>query len=237
MLAELGLVVYCISKFKKIKAVYRDLQAEYSDPAYHLYQSMTTVLGNHAGIKFLATELSMLRFGLLFWKKQKQPAPVLSMCSVHKESGYGAFFGVILGVCIIELIGMHLLLMRYSPTSAWVLTAFSIYGTLFLIGDYSAIVKNRVLLMDNCILLRTGLRWRAMVGRNSIISITPMGYNYQLADNCFKGGAIKDNVNVLITFKEPVSIERLYRKPVMASQIAMCIDDAGGFAQVVLNKN
>jgi len=35
---------------------------------------------------------------------------------------------------------------------------------------------------------------------------------------------MNNRVNVLITFTEPVQIERLYRKPVTATQIVMTVD-------------
>jgi len=76
------------------------------------------------------------------------------------------------------------------------------------------------------ILLRTGIRWRALVDVSNITSIQKVKDIFEPAPECFNGGLIKNRVNVLFTFTEPILIEQLYRKPVNANQIVMTIDQS-----------
>jgi hypothetical protein len=224
-LPELAVLIYTLSKIRHIRREYRRLQATLPDVAYNLHQSMASVMGNTTAIKIIASELTILRFGLFFWKKQPA-APASRRFSIHREIAYASLFGVIISVCAIELVAFHLFLLHYSYTAALIVTILSVYGTLFLIGDFAAIIQSPVLILKDQILLRTGLRWRALVDTKTIASIQKVTDSFEPAPSCFNGGLMKNRVNILFTFTEPVQIERLYRKPLATTQIVMTIDKA-----------
>lgn len=226
---ELGVLVYGMRKIKKIRTEYKLLQTTFPDVAYNLYKSMATVFGHSLYVKIAASELTILRFGLLCWKKPR-PIPIDSIrYTVYKESNYPLLFGVILFACMIEITGLHLLLLHYSKIAALVVSIMSLYGTIFIVSDLSAILKSPVLIMDDKLLLRTGLRWRTIIVKNNIASLEKIKDSYQPDSDCFKGGVLKSGVNILFTFKHPVNIERLYRKPVSVYKLIMNIDRAEDF--------
>jgi len=231
-LPELALLIYTLSKIRHIRREYRQLQATLPDVAYNLHQSMATVMGNTTAIKIIASELTILRFGLFFWKKQ--PTSTASYrFSIHREIAYASLFGVIISVCAIELVAFHLFLLHYSYTAALIVTILSIWGTLFLIGDFAAIIQSPVLILQDKILLRTGLRWRALVDTNNIASIQKVTDSFEPDSTCFNGGLMKNRVNILFSFTQPVQIERLYRKPITSTKIVMTIDEAEELMEVI----
>jgi hypothetical protein len=222
---ELALLIYTLSKVVHIRREYRRLQAALPDVAYNLHQSMVTVMGNTNAVKIIASELTILRFGLFFWKKQ----PAISASgrfSIHREIGYASLFGVIISVCAIELVAFHLFLLHYSSTAAIIVTILSVYGTLFLIGDFAAIIQSPVLILKDQILLRTGFRWRALVNIKNIASIQKVTDSFEPVPTCFNGGLMKNRVNVLFIFADPIQIERLYRTPITTNQMVITIDEA-----------
>jgi hypothetical protein len=223
-LPELAFLIYTLSKIRHIRAEYRRLQTMLPDIAYNLHQSMATVMGNTIAIKIIASELTVLRFGLFFWAKQS-PVKASYSFSIHREIAYASLFGIIISVCGIELVAFHLFLLHYSHTAALVSTILSIYGTLFLIGDFAAIVQNPILVFKEQILLRTGLRWRALVDIANITSIQKITDSFEPTPTCFNGGLMKNRVNMLFTFASPIQIERLYRKPITVNQVIMTIDE------------
>jgi hypothetical protein len=233
---ELGMLVYCISKIRHIKKEYRRLQADFPDVAFNMHKSMAAVMGDSVAVKIMASELSIVRFGLLCFKKEQSILLEYKRFSVHKESGYAALFGVIVAVCFIEMVAFHLFLMQYSHLAANIVTILSVYGTIFITGDFSALVKSPVLMMENRILLRTGLRWRALVDLDNIASAQKVKDSFEPAEGCFKGGIMKNSFNMLITFNKPVTVERLYRKPTSTSQILMSVDDADRFLRELTGK-
>jgi hypothetical protein len=229
VLIELGVLIYSIRKIGKIRAEYKKLQFEFPDIAYNLYKSLASVFGDGIYVKLVASELTVLRFGLLCWKKQKQSSTATDQYTVYKESNYPLLFGVILFACIVEITGLHVVLLHYSKTAALIVSILSVYGMIFMVSDLSAILKSPVLVMSDKLLLRTGLRWRAVVDRNNIASIEKIKDTFQPDINCFKGSIMKNSANLLLTFKHPVNIERLYRKPVWVDKMIMSIDQADDF--------
>ncbi|RYX84648.1 hypothetical protein EON73_03175 [bacterium] len=229
VLVELSIVIYAIRHIKKITVSYKRLQDVFPDFAHNLSKSMAAVLGNHKSVKLLASELVILRFGLFCWKKPTRAALAVKRFTVYKESGYTSLFGVLLVVFMIELMVVHLLLLHYSKNAAFFVSLLSLYGLVFIVADLSATVKSPVLLLKDQLLLRTGLRWRVLVSISNIASIEKIKDSHEPDKECFKGGILKSSVNVLITFKHPVSIERIYRSPVTASKIIMSIDRADEF--------
>ena len=231
-LPEIALFIYTLSKIRLIRREYRRLQTNMPDVAFNLSKSMAAVLGNGTGIKILASEVTIMRFALLFWKRPVYPANAKRF-TIHRELGYGALFGVILAVCAIELVAFHLFLLHYSHTAALIVTILSAYGTLFLIGDFAAIIKSPVMVMGDRLLLRTGLRWRALVDVSNIATIQKVSDSFEPAETCFNGALLKNRANILFTFTQPIAIERLYRKPTSTSQILMTIDEAEGLIGVL----
>lgn len=228
-LIELGVLIYGIRKIKEIRSEYKALQTAFPDFAYNLYKSMANVLGENTYVKIVASELTILRFGLLCWKKTKQGSPTAYSYTVYKESNYPVLFGVILFACMVEITGLHLVLLHYSKTAALIISVLSLYGTIYIISDLSAILKSPVLITADKLLLRTGLRWRTLVNKNNIASIVKINESFLPEPDCFKGGVMKTSANLLITFKHPISIERLYRKPILADKMVMTIDRADDF--------
>ena len=84
-------------------------------------------------------------------------------------------------------------------------------------------------MMENRILLRTGLRWRALVDLDNITSAEKVKDSFEPPAGCFKGGIMKSSFNMLITLHSPVTVERLYKKPISTKQILMSVDDADRF--------
>ncbi|WP_179414304.1 hypothetical protein HDF19_01960 [Mucilaginibacter sp. E4BP6] len=224
-LPELAWLIYTLSKIRHIRAEYRRLEATLPDIAYNLHKSISIIMGDTTAIKIIASELTILRFGLFFWKKQ-QPIAASRRFSIHREIAYASLFGVIIFACAIELIAFHLFLNHYSHIAAIIITILSIYGILFLIGDFTAIIQNPVLILKNQILLRTGLRWRALVDVSNITSIQKVTDSFEAVHACFNGGLMKNRVNILFNFSEPLQIERLYRKNITTNQIVMTVDEA-----------
>lgn len=156
--------------------------------------------------------------------------------SVFKNSGYASLFGVFLFVALIEIVVFHLLLAHYNQLAAIILSALSVYGLIFFAGDFSAIVKSLILFLPGKMLFRTGFRWRALININNIAFVERINDNYQPDENCFKGSILKNSVNVLITLKHSVSINCIYRKPIVASKIMMTIDQADDFINELKNQ-
>jgi len=230
-LAELIFLIYTIGRLKKIRKAYKMHQSHFVDPVFNLRSAMADVLGDSVAIKIIASELAMLRYGLLFWKKEKQGLKESISFSTYKESGYVAIWCILLVAVTVEIVAFHLLLMRWSNTAATIITVLSAYGIIFLVGDLSAIMKRSVVVMGDQLILRTGFRWRVSTSLSNISSLAKITNDYYSKDPYFKGGVLKSSNNLLVTFKEPVRVDKLYGSSKEFNSILMTIDDFESFAR------
>jgi hypothetical protein len=226
MFAELGLLIYAVSKIKRISAAYKQLKEISPYNPYLLRKSMVAVLGNIFAIKLMASEISMLKFGLLPWSNKEATPPNATSYSIHKEAGYVAMFSIVLFACFAELTGFHLLITHYSKTAAMIVSILTAYGIIIIVGDLAAIMKKGVLVMPDRLILRTGIRWVADVDRNNIIAVEKIRIGFEPDKDSFSGGILKSNTNICFTFAQPVSVERIYGKTVSVTKIVMTVDDA-----------
>jgi hypothetical protein len=236
-LAEVLFIIYAITKFSKIRAAYRAHQSYFADPIYNLRAAMADVLGDSFPIKVMASELAVLRYGLLFWTKERLASKESVAFSTHKESGYIAVWCMLMLAVMVEVVAFHLLLMKWSGTAAVVFTAISLYGVIFIVADLSAIIKRRVLVSGDQLILRTGLRWRVSTSLSNISSIKKVANEHHSEDACFKGGVTRSSCNLLITFKTQVRVDKLYGTSKEFESILMSIDDFGGFEAMFDHKN
>jgi hypothetical protein len=228
-LVEVAFIIYAVTKFNKIRTAYKIQQLNFTDPVFNLRSAMADVLGDTIVVKALASELAMLRYGLLFWKKEKAASKESISFSVHKESGYVAIWCILLVAVSVEIVAFHLLLMKWSNTTAIIVTILSVYGIVFLVADLSAIIKRKILITHDQLILRTGLRWRVTTTLNNISSITKITNDYHSTETYFKGAVMKSSANLLVTFKTPVRVDKLYGAGKEYSSILMSIDDFEGF--------
>ncbi|MBX0359679.1 hypothetical protein [Halobacillus sp. Nhm2S1] len=83
--------------------------------------------------------------------------------SYHKNSEYFGVFLMLVHAMLIEIIAVHVMLMQYSHTVAWMATIFDFYALVFLVADYQAIRKSPVVIQHNHLHFQKGLRFHMSV--------------------------------------------------------------------------
>jgi hypothetical protein len=229
-LAELAFIIYAVTKFNKIRSAYNIHRARLADPVYNLRAAMTEVFGDVLFVRVLSSELAILRYSLFFWRKEKMSSTGYKPYTTHREAGYIALWCALLLAVLVETIVFHLLIMKWNNTVAIVFTVFSAYGILFLVADLSGVIKRRVYINNETLMLRTGLRWRINTKVSNISSIQKITNDYHSEDDYYKGGILKNSGNVLITFKDHVVVERLYGAGKICNAVLMNIDDFDSFS-------
>jgi hypothetical protein len=229
ILAELAIIFYAATRFNRIRTSYKTHQSYFADPIYNLRSGMASVFGDSLLVKVLSSELAILRYGVLFWKKEKPVLKESLSFSTHQESGYIAIWCILLLAVLVETIGVHLLLRKWSNTAAIVVTVLTSYALVLFIADLSAVLKRKVIISGDLIILRTGLRWRAITQLSNISSAEKINNDYHSESPYLKGGIIKSGGNLLLTFKEPVKIEKLYGPGKELHSILMNIDNVHAF--------
>ena len=77
----------------------------------------------------------------------------------HRRSGYGAVLAAVLMAAALELVAVHFLLRSWNETATLVHAALSVYGVVWLVGDYRAMRRRPHELRATGLRVRYGLRW------------------------------------------------------------------------------
>ncbi|MFT4543463.1 MAG: hypothetical protein ACI841_005340 [Planctomycetota bacterium] len=119
----------------------------------------------------VASELAILFYGLASWRRAPHTPAEYTPIFQHRASQQGALVFVLLMLTLVEGVALHLLLARWSPTAAWILSALTAYGGLWLVADYRATMLRPVLIGRDAVQLRAGLRWSGSVPREKIVGL------------------------------------------------------------------
>jgi hypothetical protein len=119
----------------------------------------------------VAAEIALFWYALLSWRARPEVAPGETAFTQHRRSGIMGLFGAVSFACVGEMLGVHLLVAHWSPRLAWGLTAFSVYGVLWLVGLARSILLRPVVVAPDGLRVRMGLLYEAHVPFGRIASV------------------------------------------------------------------
>lgn len=179
----------------------------------------------------VASEVALLYYGLFSWRTRPVVGARDLAFSYHRKSGFVGLLGTLAGVTVVEAAAVHLLVEGWSRAAAWVLTALSAYGLLWLLGFLQAVRLRPILLGPDALHLRTGLRWSARIPYGRIARVVPAG---RTAPDRRAPGYLHavplGTPHLLLELAEPVEVAGLYgvsRRGV--SRIGISVDDQARF--------
>ena len=101
-----------------------------------------------------ATEVAVIYYGFISWRTRKLKS---NEFTYHQESGMPAIMGAFIFVILIEAIALHLLLTRWNPVVAWVLTGLSIYTAIQVLGFAKSIGRRPIVVDNQQVIIRYGI--------------------------------------------------------------------------------
>jgi hypothetical protein len=149
--------------------------------------------------------------------------------STHRETGVGAWFGCLAGISVVEAFVAHLVIASSSAVGAWIVTALSAYGTLWLVAVARSFALRPALVSDEALEIRSGLLASLRAPRSSIASVRPISAPDENDWQTMPFGA----PNVRVTFTSPLEGRRLFGRARRVSQVALAVDDPSGFVEAL----
>ncbi len=173
---EIVFALYSLKKLKEVVTRYKILDAKKRDFLLNLRQSFADIFFKgriNAITNILSFETAMLRYALFFWQGNTESTQHEEAYTTHKSSGYGSLMPILLAVVVVELIGVHfLLLYLVNITVATVVTILSAYRMLALLADCVAIIKRPIVLRQDHLAFRLGIRWNVEIPYSAISSVS-----------------------------------------------------------------
>ena len=226
---ELGIVTYLVysivKAFKKIK------QNRLETPDFFIAAKNAgdTILPKGISAA-LATELSVFYYGFIHWKKcgLKQ-----NEYTYHKITSTRMVLGVFVFLIIIEAFAVHLVLQKWSPLAAWIMTILSIYGCFQVFGILRSLSKRPITITSDALNLKYGLMGNVEIPLHQIESVTIQTKSLDQKDGLIYLSSFKDmeGNNVLLEVKDEHYISRFYGFKKPFKKIALYVDEPNKFIE------
>lgn len=180
----------------------------------------------------IAFEMSVLYYALFSWRQYPRYPQIPSgtqAFTYHRTSGYGALGFAFLIATAAEAIPVHILVARWSPRGAWFLTALALYGLFWFLADYRATRLRPILLDEETLTIRTGLRWTIRIPRNHIVAI----HKKAPKSEPFLRATLPMMKPLWIELTEPVTAQGPYGIEKQGRWISVAVDDAKAFQEAL----
>ncbi|HSK77313.1 MAG TPA: hypothetical protein VLQ45_12740 [Thermoanaerobaculia bacterium] len=226
--AELGIVTWVA--VRTWRSVRRGGRAGADDLPERLRNVARDVLPLRRVADAISFEMTILTYALFAWRRRPHAPADQDAFSYHQKSGYGAIVFALMIITLAEAVPIHILVTRWSPLAAWVLTALSAYGIFWFLADWRATRLRPHLLDEDALQIRTGLRWSVRIPRERIAALhtkLPPGAGPVLR------AALPGASQLWLELDEPVSAEGPYGIERRARWIAVAVDDRERFRQAL----
>lgn len=135
-------------------------------------RTIFSALGEGRARDMAAYEVALIYYALGRWRTPLPQQP--GAFSLYRQGGYQAVLVALLIGTAVELVGVHILVALWSTAAAWVLTGLSLYGILWIVGDFQALRHRPLRLEADRLYLRLGMRWEVEVPLDAVVDITPL---------------------------------------------------------------
>jgi len=205
---ELSILSYVIYNVRKAIKKYKLKKSEKVDFFTTLKNTCHGILPKSMVVP-VVTEIAVFYYGFVFWKKKKLNE---NEFSYHKNSGTVSLLIAIIFIIAIETLVLHILLQKWSPIAAWVLTCLSIYSGIQLFGFLKSMYKRPISMENNKLFLRYGIMKETIIEFKDIEKIEVSSKDLELNKETRKlscWGELESH-NVVIGLKEEYTLTGLY---------------------------
>lgn len=180
----------------------------------------------------IAFEMSVLYYSFFAWHRYPrypQSPSGTQAFTYHRTSGYGAILFALLIATLAEAIPVHILVARWSPDVAWILTNLAAYGLFWFVADYRATRLRPIVLDEENLCIRTGVRWTIRIPRAHIVAI----HKNAPKSEPFLQATLPRVKPLWIELAEPVTARGPYGIKKQARWISVAVDDAKAFQEAI----
>jgi hypothetical protein len=224
--AELGLVTWIT--LRTVRS-FRKASPGADDVLERLKMVAQEILPLRRAAEAVAFEIAILYYALFTWRRRPHVPAGTRAFTYHRKSGYGALLFALLIATLGEAIPVHLLVARWSTKAAWTLTALAAYGIFWFLADYRAARLRPILLDEDTLCLRTGLRWSLRIPRHLILAVHKKAPKAEP----FLRTTLPTAQPLWIELSEPVTAQGPYGMEKTARWISFAVDEAAEFRQAV----
>ncbi len=189
-----------------------------------LRMSTQDLLKNRFVAGALASEIARLYYVSRLWKKPP-PTSGRDGFTYHSKNGYQNLLIALLLMGSFEMIGVHLLVLQWSPLVAWILTGLGFYSCLWIMGLLASVKQRPIVLYSDSLKICIGILWTIHVPLEyieSIRSVDSEGFDFKQSD--YVKAVSMGTPDFVLQLKEPVVAYGPYGTQKQTTQIGLTVD-------------
>ena len=210
---------------------FRAAKAASDNPLDWFSGAFSALVRNERAARMAGLELTMWYYAAFSWRRAPHVPEGCRAFSSHRQSGYVAVVGVLLGLVAIEAFAMHLLVSRFSLPAACILTALSAYTIVWMVAEARAVVLNPLLVGNGELVARWGMLARERVPLGLIAWVgecEPAVPRKERLDLAAMGGRA-----VWIELAEPLEVRGITGKRRTVRALKVSPDEPAAFKQAL----
>lgn len=224
---ELSVISFVIFKVRRSINNFKLKKEEHVD-FYSALKIVCADLVPKTLVPFLATEIAVIYYGFINWKKYR---PKTNEFSYHKNSGTMAVIAAVIVMVMVETFVFHLLLAKWSITAAWILSALSAYTGLQLFGFLKSLSQRPIIIAQDTLLIRYGILAETKINIEDIARIELSSSDLKQDKETKKLSTFGDleSHNTIIILKKEYRLFGLYGTHKQFTKLALHIDNKEEF--------
>lgn len=228
---EVGVLAYVGFKVRKAIRLYRRAKADSPDFFTVVKQVTADLMPKRLSLAF-ATEVGVFYYGFLSWRRRTLQTHEFSY---HRKSGTLSVLGAFIFLILVETFVVHLLLDRWNPIAAWILSGLSMYTLIQLFGMARSLGKRPFSVERDRLVLRYGLLGETEIPLAELESVEKSSRNMKFEGEVQKLSPLKDfeRHNVVLELRSEQTLTGLYGMKKKYRTLALHVDEPKDFVAAV----
>jgi hypothetical protein len=178
----------------------------------------------------IAREMALLSCALFFWRPTPRRELGAREFTIYRKGSYGLVVGTLIFVSFIEMGVMDVLIRNASATAANVFLVLGAYAVLWFFGDFRAMKVRPIVLDDDVLVVRVGLRREARIPFRDIERIEPVGAAGEpRRERDYVRCTAFGPADMVLRLRNPARFEQMLGRIRNASRVGLSVDDEAAF--------
>lgn len=220
-----------VREIRRFVRGYRAARASSDNPLDWFAGAFCVLVRNERAARMAGLELAMWYYAAASWRCAPRVPSGYRAFTSHRQSGYVAVVGVLIGLMAVETFAVHMMVARFSVAAACALTALSAYTVVWMVAETRAVVLNPLLVGDDELVARWGMLVCERVPLSLIARVgadEPAVPKRERLDLAAMGGQA-----CWIELKRPLEVRGAFGKPRLVRALKVSPDDRAAFTSAL----
>lgn len=230
-LIEMFVITFVVLKIRKVVKTYKKLKMATPD-FFDTLKKVCVEMFPKRMASVVVLEVSIFYYSFVNWNKRTLAN---NEFSYHKKSTTQSLLIALIMLIGIETVWLHIVLTKWNPIAAWILTALSVYSAFQIFGFAKALTKRPISIVNDSLILRYSIMNEAEIPLEDIesISLSKSGLKKNKLTRMISPLGDLESYNTIIHLKKENTLVGLYGGEKKFTTIGLHIDESASFKEAL----